>query len=142
MKNTGEAGNRGPDVRSDCHAEIEMTSSGGIILEIKSKVKTLFGKSIEKLARDILNYFDIKNARLTIEDAGALELVIAARMEAAIKKAMKTEKEYLLPVIKENTTASNKDDFRFSRLYLPGNSPKLMINAGIHNPNGIIRNYP
>ncbi len=138
MRNTGKAGNRGPDVRSDCYAEIEITSSGGIVLEIKSKVKTLFGKSIEKLSREILNHFNIKNARLMIEDAGALDLVLAARIEAAIKKATNTEKEYLLPVIEENTSVSNKDDFRFSRLYLPGNSPKLMINAGIHNPNGII----
>ena len=138
MKNTGKAGNRGPDVRSDCYAEIELTSSGGIVLDIKSKVKTLFGRSIEKLARDILAHFDIKNARLLIEDAGALELVLAARIEAAIKKAKDSEKEYLLPVIEQNTTVSNKDDFRFSRLYLPGNSPKLMINAGIHKPNGII----
>ncbi len=138
MKNTGKAGNRGPDVRSDCYAEIELTSSGGITLEIKSKVKTLFGKSIEKLTLNILAHFDIKNARLLIEDAGALELVLAARIEAAIKKATDTEKEYLLPVIKENITVSNKDNFRFSRLYLPGNSPKLMINAGIHKPNGII----
>ena len=33
---------------------------------------------------------------------------------------------------------TQKNCNRFSRLYLPGNSPSLMINAGIHNPNGII----
>ena len=71
-------------------------------------------------------------------DAGALELVIAARIEAAIKKLIDTEKDYLLPIIDDNKSLSLKDQMRFSRLYLPGNTPSMMLNAGIHKPNGII----
>ncbi|OFY85660.1 MAG: citrate lyase ACP [Bacteroidetes bacterium RIFOXYA2_FULL_33_7] len=41
-------------------------------------------------------------------------------------------------MINENNYKSSKESFRFSRLYLPGNTPSMMINAGIHNPNGII----
>jgi citrate lyase subunit beta/citryl-CoA lyase len=33
---------------------------------------------------------------------------------------------------------SSKDRTRFSRLYLPGNTPKLMINAGIYKAHGMI----
>jgi len=51
---------------------------------------------------------------------------------------IKTDKEYLLELIPENQYQTEKDIFRFSRLYLPGNTPSLMINAGIHKPNGII----
>lgn len=138
MKTIGKAGNRGQEVRSDCYVEIELKLSGGILLDINSKVKALFGKSIEKLTLNILRTFAIENARIIIEDAGALDFVIAARIEAAIKKIMDTGRDYLLPVINENLSVSKKDDFRFSRLYLPGNSPKLMINAGVHSPNGII----
>lgn len=138
MEKTGTAGNRGDDVRSDCYIKFEIKPSGGIQLKIKSKVKALYGKTIEGLVNDILNFFQIKNAGVLIEDAGALNFVLAARLEAAIKKVIETEKEYLLPVIEENKSVSKKDDFRFSRLYLPGNSPRLMINAGIHKPNGII----
>jgi len=138
MEKTGKAGNRGDDVRSDCYAEIEIQSAGSIQLDIRSKVQALYGKTIKDLVQDILHFFQVEHARVLIEDAGALNFVLAARLEAAIKKVIETDKEYLLPAIEENKTISKKDDFRFSRLYLPGNSPKLMINAGIHNPNGII----
>jgi citrate lyase subunit beta/citryl-CoA lyase len=34
--------------------------------------------------------------------------------------------------------ASARDRLRRSRLYLPGNEPKFMVNAGLHEPDGII----
>jgi citrate lyase subunit beta/citryl-CoA lyase len=138
MNKKSTAGNRGPGIKSDCYVELELLPYGGIEIDLKSKVKALFGNTIVALAEKILQDFGIKNAKLYIEDSGALDFVLAARIEAAIKKVVETDHEYLLPVIEENKTVSTKDQFRFSRLYLPGNSPKLMINAGIHHPNGII----
>lgn len=132
------AGNHGDRVRSDCWVSLELTNSGGIQISLKSKVKALFGEAIEKQAEEMLAFFDIKNANLEIEDSGGLELVIAARIEAAIKKLISTDKEYLYDIIPENNYTTAKDQFRFSRLYLPGNTPSLMLNAGIHKPNGII----
>jgi citrate lyase subunit beta/citryl-CoA lyase len=64
--------------------------------------------------------------------------VIAARIEAAIKKLLPSEKNRLPDMLEENRYITAKDRNRFSRLYLPGNSPSLMINAGIHKPDGII----
>jgi citrate lyase subunit beta/citryl-CoA lyase len=65
-------------------------------------------------------------------------LVLTARIEAAIKKLVPSEKEFLPDILPQNQydTANNRN--RFSRLYLPGNTPSLMINAGIHKPDGII----
>jgi citrate lyase subunit beta/citryl-CoA lyase len=51
---------------------------------------------------------------------------------------MEPKKEFLLPFEDYNNYSSRKDRFRFSRLYLPGNNPSMMINAGIHHPDGII----
>ena len=138
MNKQSTAGNRGPGIKSDCYVELELLPYGGIQIELKSKVKALYGESIKRLANDILNVFGIKNARISIEDTGALEIIIAARIEAAIKKIVDTDLEYLLPMHEDNENATGKDQFRFSRLYLPGNSPKLMLNAGIHHPNGVI----
>jgi len=138
MSKIGTVGNFGDDVRSDCRVTFELTENGGQIIELQSKLKVLFGESINKLAIDILNFYEIKNCKLNIEDKGALDFILAARIEAAIKLVVNTEKEYLLPMLDENKTSSKKDTFRLSRLYLPGNTPKLAINAGIHNPNGII----
>ncbi|MBN2638575.1 MAG: HpcH/HpaI aldolase/citrate lyase family protein [Bacteroidales bacterium] len=138
MDNTGFAGNEGTGVRSDARVSIQLLKSGGIQIDLKSKVKTLFGKQIIRLAEEIIHFFDIQHARMDIVDAGALDFVLAARMEAAIKQVVSSEKEFLLPQPEENKNGTLKDKFRFSRLYLPGNSPKLMINAGIHQPNGLI----
>ncbi|MBN2615258.1 MAG: citrate lyase subunit beta [Bacteroidales bacterium] len=138
MDNTGVAGNEGTSVRSDARVSVQLLQSGGIQIDLKSKVKTLFGKQIIRLAEEIIHFFDIQHAQMEIVDTGALDFVLAARIEAAIKKVFQTEKEYLLPQLEENKTGTAKEAYRFSRLYLPGNSPKLMINAGIHQPNGLI----
>lgn len=135
---TSTIGNKGKGVRSDCQIVLELTDTGGLSIELVSKVKALYGKSILKEAKEILDYFEIKNARVVIEDSGALPFVIAARLEAAIKKLIKTDKDFLLPFLEQNKYQTEKDRNRISRLYLPGNTPSLMINAGIHHPDGII----
>lgn len=132
------AGNLGKKVRSDCYVTLELKDSGGIQIEQKSKVSVMYGEENEKLCRDVLTFFGIGNAQLSLEDKGALPLVITARIEAAVKELIDTDKEYLLDFIEENKYKSEKEQFRFSRLYLPGNSPSMMLNAGIHHPNGII----
>ncbi len=138
MNKIAEVGNKGSGVRSDCFMRLEIASSGGIQINLQSKVKTLYGDRIQALLQDIFKHFGIENARLEVEDTGALDFVLAARLEAAIKKVIDTDKEYLLPVLEQNIYSTEKDRFRLTRLYLPGNTPKLMLNAGIHKPHGII----
>jgi len=131
-------GNKGKGVRSDCFVTLELPDSGGIQLELVSKVQSMYGESIRILVDEVLAFFEIRHARLLLEDSGALPLAIAARLEAAIKFLRPTEKEFLFPMLPENLYATNRDRNRFSRLYLPGNTPSLAINAGIHKPDGII----
>lgn len=132
------SGNKGKGVRSDCFITFEETGKKRREIVLDSKVKALYGESINKLLNDILDFFEIKNGKFHVEDTGALPFVIAARAEAAIKQKIKTGKEYLFPILKDNTAKTNKDKSRVSRLYLPGNTPNLMINAGIHEPDGLI----
>jgi citrate lyase subunit beta / citryl-CoA lyase len=138
MGNIATIGNKGKTVRSDCFVTIELKDQGGLVIEVESKVNVLFGNSIRALAENMLNFFEVKNAFLKIEDSGALELVLSARIEAAIKKLVKSNKEFLPEFLPQNLYTTPKDRNRFSRLYLPGNTPSLMINAGIHHPDGII----
>ncbi len=46
--------------------------------------------------------------------------------------------ESLTELKKHSTYKSKADRFRRSRLYIPGNQAKLMLNAGIHKPDAII----
>ena len=134
----GTAGNKDDSARSDCYVRISLTKKSGIKIDLQSKVDIIYGDSIRKLSLDILKFFEVKNAKVEIEDKGALDFVIAARLESAIKEVITSEKEYLLPLIKENNYFTDKKNARRSRLYLPGNSPKLMTNAGIYSADGII----
>lgn len=131
-------GNKGPKIKSDCAVSFQLRSSGGREIKVLSKVESMFGDDIRRSLNEILDFFAVEHCSVLLEDTGALPYVIAARIEAAIKKTLKADKEYLLPVIEDNKTKTSKEKRRFSRLYLPGNSPALFINAGIHHPDGII----
>ncbi len=133
------AGNRGNKIRSDCYVELELKTTGGIKLNLQSKVESMYGKSIRLLIKDILKTFKIRNASVLIEDYGALPFTIAARVESAIKNIIpETKKEFLLPFNNKSSYKTTKDRLRRSRLYLPGNEPKYFINAGLHKPDGVI----
>jgi citrate lyase subunit beta/citryl-CoA lyase len=138
IKTFATAGNAGPKVRSDCEIRLELTSGGGISIDLTSRVKALYGKSILLLASEVLEFFGIKNSHVTINDSGALPFVLAARLEAAVKQLIETDLEFLPELIPENCYTTERDRFRFSRLYLPGNTPGLMLNAGLHSAEGII----
>lgn len=132
------AGNSGPKVRSDCEISLELNAEGGINIDLVSKVKSLYGESISTLTIEILEFFKIRNASVKITDSGALPFVIAARLESAVKQLIDTDLDYLPEFIIENNYSTSRNRFRFSRLYLPGNTPGLMINAGLHSADGII----
>lgn len=133
------SGKRGDSVRSDCYFEIDLKNSGGIKIDLKSKVDTMYGESIKQMILDMCKYFAFKDAKILCEDYGALPFVLAARFELAVKRLFPDyKKEYLLPLHEKNLYTTKKDQLRRSRLYLPGNEPKFFVNAGLHSPDGII----
>jgi citrate lyase subunit beta/citryl-CoA lyase len=131
-------GNTGPKVRSDCEVTLKLKSRGGIVIDLESKVQRLYGESIKGLCKDIFRYFKIRNAEVKIVDTGALSFVISARLEAAIKKLTDSDLEFLPDMLRSNTYPGSPERIRFSRLYLPGDIPSMMINSGLHSAHGLI----
>jgi citrate lyase subunit beta/citryl-CoA lyase len=135
----GAAGPTGEDVRSDLHVEVELGEKGGLQIALASRVAALYGDSIRATAERVLGALGVKHARVAIDDKGGLPFTIAARVEAAARRAGAEGKG---DPRSERTVSrqapSERDRLRRSRLYLPGNQPKLMINAGLHHPDGII----
>lgn len=138
MKQTAIAGNKGERIRSDCQVKLQLLDKGGISIKLQSKVERMFGEQIRQQAVEVLASLGIMHARLEIEDSGALPFVIGARIEAAVKQLQAIDLSWIPPVIEQNRYETARERFRFSRLYLPGNSPSMMLNAGIHKPEGII----
>ncbi len=139
MPTIGEAGKKGPRVRSDCHVAVELKSSGDLKIHLKSKVAGMFGERIKSLMRQGCKALGVKHAVITVDDMGALPFTLAARLETAIRRAgHETSEEFLLPLSAQCIRESSRDRLRRSRLYLPGNEPKFYVNAGLHEPDGII----
>ena len=130
------AGRKGADVRSDCWINIEPASE--LTISIESKVKALYGRQIEQQIRNDCQTLGVTNAHIEIEDTGALPFVLSARLETAVRRSGYEVVSPVLPVNPKPGTASDKDRQRRSRLYLPGNTPHLFLNAGLFESDCII----
>ncbi len=134
--NSASAGQNGPDVRSDCRVFMQPTPSGEPTITVNSRVAALYGQSITALARSTLHELGADDLSLTIDDSGALPYVIAARIEAAVKRLRPDLGRVALPP--RVAATEPRPQLKRSRLYLPGNTPKFFINAGLHQPDAII----
>jgi len=134
----GEAGHSGPEIRSDLHVRIAPRDHDGIEITLESRVKTYYGESIRRQAEEVLEALGIRHAVVEIHDEGALPFVIAARLEAAVRRAGLGEGTRVLPEQIALPEPSSRDRLRRSRLYLPGSEPKYFINAGLHGADAFI----
>ncbi len=135
---SAEAGHWGKEVRSDVHVALEARDSGGVEISLESRVAPYYGAAILEQTREVLSELGVKHARVSIHDEGALPFVIAARIEAAARRAGIGVGKRSLPEQHPLPASSQKDGLRRSRLYLPGSEPKYYINASLHAPDGVI----
>ncbi len=124
---------------SDCLVRYQPKSRGQLKIRVDSKVDVLFGRSLKELAEHTLAGLGFTHGLLEIEDHGALPFVWQARIEAAIKAAHPDLEAASLPEIQSHARyPSSRERFRRSRIYVPGAQPKLMLNVGLHQPDGVI----
>lgn len=72
---------------SDVQIMIRPNPNQGIQIDLKSDVKVLFGDAIEATIRSVLDEFQVTDAIVEINDKGALDFAIRARMECAVCRA-------------------------------------------------------
>lgn len=130
------AGRQGEKVRSDLQVALSLRSSGGIGIELDSKVAPYYGAAIEAQVRAVLESLGVGDALVRVTDRGALPFTIAARVEAAALRAGLTPSP---PQPFEGAPPPTaRDRLRRSRLYLPGGEPKFMVGAGLYGADGVI----
>jgi len=134
----GEVGHSGAEIRSDLQVRIEPRGRGGIAVELESRVKPYYGDSIRGQAEEVLEALGVRHAKVQIHDEGALPFVIAARIEAGVRRAGLGEGTRVLPERVALAEPSARDRVRRSRLYVPGSEPKYFVNAALHGPDAII----
>lgn len=76
---------------SDIQITIGPNEGKGIEITLNSIVKTQFGDAILETVNQVLKEFDVQDAEVQIQDKGAFDWVIRARMQAAICRAAEVE---------------------------------------------------
>lgn len=72
---------------SDCLVAITPTDTEGVSFEIDSVVFNQYGDAIRKVAEDTAKGLGVTGASFRIQDRGAFDCVIAARVETAVMRA-------------------------------------------------------
>ena len=134
----GESGHSGAEIRSDLHVHVELRETGGVEIQLQSRVQPYYGDSIRRQSEEVLEALGVRHAVVHIKDEGALPFVIAARIEAAVRRAGLGDGTRVLPDRIPLPEPSARDRLRRSRLYIPGSEPKYFINAGLHASDCVI----
>ncbi|SUC46459.1 Citrate lyase gamma chain [Providencia stuartii] len=58
-----------------------------VSIQISSSVEKQFGDAIEKIVLELIEQHEIEGAQIIIDDKGALECVLRARLEALLARA-------------------------------------------------------
>ena len=61
-------------------------SDDGLHIRLDSVVQAQFGDEILAVVREVLNECGVENAHVTVQDRGALDCVIRARVETAVNR--------------------------------------------------------
>lgn len=77
----------GNEKASDAVVTVNLEAQGKTV-EIKSKLKGMFGSLMEKAVIEVLDELQVENVHVKVEDFGALDFIIKARTKTAIRRAM------------------------------------------------------
>ncbi len=125
------AGNAGPNVRSDCLVTFE-PGGDGIEVNIETGAQSA---PLERAVRFTAARLGV-GGRVAVDDSGAEPFTVAARFEAAARKAL--EADLPLPSPSTSFRPSERSRPRRSRLYLPGNRPDFISKALSSGADGLI----
>jgi citrate lyase subunit gamma (acyl carrier protein) len=76
---------------NDVLITLSPSSNNKVEIDLSSIVKKQFGDQIEEIVREMLEEFNIEEGNIKIQDMGALDCTIKARIETAVLR-LKEEK--------------------------------------------------
>lgn len=149
--------------KSDCLVKYQATAEP-LSIEVHSSVQSLFGNAIRTCAMQMLEEFKVTTGALLVDDDGALDLVIRARIEAVLRSAGYLSQKRLfvdassgiswqtgVPTIESEKNASLDGGIerpgrslgadhasKQVRLYMPGDQPHFAINADFYGADILI----
>jgi len=76
---------------SDALVKIRKNPETGIQIHLQSVVEKRYGKQIRQVIADTLGRLGVQNAWVDVNDKGALDCTIRARLQTAVFRAAKTD---------------------------------------------------
>ncbi len=73
---------------SDVYVRVMPVENAGITIELESSVAEIYGDAIEALILETVKAMKVEGVKLLIQDKGALDYVIKARVQTALLRAM------------------------------------------------------
>ncbi|HID71459.1 MAG TPA: citrate lyase acyl carrier protein, partial [Thermoplasmata archaeon] len=107
----------------------------GIDLNIESTVKSMFEKQIRASVLQVLTSYNLTDLKVSIEDKGALDYVIRARVTTAVERALNPTME---SIGNRETSVAKKEKLRRSRIYIPGNRPRMLQKGPLFGADAVI----
>jgi len=124
----------GSDTKGDCLITVEPADA--LQIEIKTKAQVLVAQGIQTVVENTLTQYGSPDLAVTVQDFGSLDYVLAARTETAVRDALSLEAVTLEPGVQRLATAVDRP--RRSRLYAPGNNPRLLAGIEVHGADCVL----
>ena len=123
----------GSENKSDCIVRVSRSGKTGINLTTGNE--KLFGAGLRAVIEETLSALGNDRLRIDLEEHGALDCVIRARVEAAVREAFPDVSPWKTEVKRER---SARDRLRRTRLYAPGNNPRLLAGIELHGADCVL----
>ena len=124
-------GHVGMEEKGDCLVE---PIPGPGTVDVATKSEALLGTGLRAVAEETLRALGAEGG-VRVADFGALDYVIAARIEAVIRAA---NPEIGAMAVSPGREPSKRDRPRRSRLYAPGNRPRLLAGIEVHGADCVL----
>ncbi len=124
----------GSDAKRDC--QVIVTPAPSLEIEIKASNQQLLEPGIRAVVKKTAGALGVSKAKIAIVDRGALDYVISGRVEAALRLTFPELTSAVSRSIPRQ--ASERNRIRRSRLYAPGNNPRLLIGLELHGADCIL----
>jgi citrate lyase subunit beta / citryl-CoA lyase len=120
--------------KGDCL--VQLSGAGPLSIEVITKSPELLERGLREVTSETLIALELNQGKITISDNGALDYVIGARIEVEVREANPLL-ERLHPM-RVHRTPTPRDAIRLTRLYTPGNNPKMLAGAELHGADAVL----
>jgi len=123
----------GSEAKGDARVSVLPSKTSSI--HVATESPELFERGIREVVEETLTRLGKVTAAVSVADQGGLDYVIASRVEAAVRAAS-PDVPPLSPSVERLPT--ERDAPRRSRLYAPGNNPRLLVGIELHGADCVL----